>query len=170
MNSHIAQQLLALSRKEPNARKRIRLLAVSLFYDGNSRSDIAKRLNTARSSVNKWVSSYLEDGLSGLDNKPIQGRPSKLEPPQLEQLAEFIKRRNEKCQGGRLTGEDVVHYVYTEFGVQYHLHHVYKILKQLGFSWITSRSKHPKQSIQDQESFKKLPTGNDPSHTGTPFS
>ena len=170
MNSHIAQQLLALSRKEPNARKRIRLLAVSLFYDGNSRSDIAKRLNTARSSVNKWVSSYLEDGLSGLDNKPIQGRPSKLEPPQLEQLAEFIKRRNEKCQGGRLTGEDVVHYVYTEFGVQYHLHHVYKILKQLGFSWITSRSKHPKQSIQDQESFKKLPTGNDPSHTRTPSS
>ena len=106
--------------------------------------------------MNKWVSSYLENGLSGLDNKPIQGRPSKLEPPQLEQLAEFIKRRNEKCQGGRLTGEDVVHYVYTEFGVQYHLHHVYKILKQLGFSWITSRSKHPKQSIQDQESFKNF--------------
>ena len=90
--------------------------------------------------------------------------------PQLEQLAEFIKHRNAKCQGGRLTGEDVVHYIYTEFGVQYHLHHAYKILKQLGFSWITSRSKHPKQSIQDQESFKKLPTGNDPSHTGTPFS
>ena len=45
------------------------------------------------------------------------------------------------------------------------MHHVYKILKQLGFSWITSRSKHPKQSIQDQESFKKLPTGNDP-YTG----
>ncbi|WP_442960614.1 helix-turn-helix domain-containing protein, partial [Pseudoalteromonas sp. Cn5-37] len=34
----------------------MRLLAVSLFYEGNSRTDIAKRLNTARSSVNKWVS------------------------------------------------------------------------------------------------------------------
>ncbi|MCP3908605.1 MAG: winged helix-turn-helix domain-containing protein, partial [Oceanicoccus sp.] len=65
----------------------------------------------------------------------------------------------------RLTGEDIVHYIHTEFGVHYHLNHVYKILKQLGFSWITSRSKHPKQSLQSQEAFKKLPAGNDPSHS-----
>ena len=107
----------------------MRLLAVSLFYEGNSRTDIAKRLNTARSSVNKWVSSYLENGLGGLDNKPIQGRPSRLQPQQLEQLSEFIKRTNTELQGGRLTGEDIVHYIHTEFGVHYHLNHVYKILK-----------------------------------------
>ena len=170
MNPNISEQLLALSRKEPNARKRMRLLAVSLFYEGNSRTDIAKRLNTARSSVNKWVSSYLEHGLDGLDNKPIQGRPSRLQPQQLEQLSEFIKRTNTELRGVRLTGEDIVHYIHTEFGVHYHLNHVYKILKQLGFSWITSRSKHPKQSLQSQDAFKKLPTGNDPSHTRTPSS
>ncbi|EWH05482.1 transposase [Pseudoalteromonas lipolytica SCSIO 04301] len=168
MNQNIAEQFLALSRKEPNARKRIRLLAVSLFYEGNSRTDIAKRLNIARSSVNKWVSSYLEQGLYGLDNKPIQGRPSRLQQSQLEQLSEFIKRTNTELQGGRLTGEDIVHYISTEFGVHYHLNHTYKILKQLGFSWITSRSKHPKHSLKSQEAFKKLPTGNDPSHTRTP--
>ncbi|QLJ10673.1 IS630 family transposase (plasmid) [Pseudoalteromonas sp. JSTW] len=151
----MAEQLLALSRKEPNARKRIRLLAVSLFYEGNSRTDIAKRLNIARSSVNKWVSSYLEQGLYGLDNKPIQGRPSRLQQSQLEQLSEFIKRTNTELQGGRLTGEDIVHYISTEFGVHYHLNHTYKILKQLGFSWITSRSKHPKHSLKSQEAFKK---------------
>ncbi|WP_428847828.1 helix-turn-helix domain-containing protein [Shewanella abyssi] len=32
-------------------------------------------------------------------------------------------------------------------------------------SWITSRSKHPKQSPEAQMAFKKLPVGNDPSHT-----
>ncbi|MGS0730516.1 hypothetical protein ACVBKF_30235 [Shewanella sp. 0m-11] len=36
------------------------------------------------------------------------------------------------------------------------------MLEQLGFSWITSRSKHPKQSIEVQAAFKKVPTGNDP--------
>jgi len=76
----------------------MRLLVVSLFYEGNSRDDIAKRLNTARSSVNKWVSSYLEHGLHGLDNKPIQGRPSRLQQPQLEQISEFIKQRNTERQ------------------------------------------------------------------------
>ncbi|WP_119859852.1 helix-turn-helix domain-containing protein [Pseudoalteromonas sp. MSK9-3] len=64
----------------------MRLLAVSLFYEGNSRTGIAKRLNIARGSVNKWVSSYLKDGLDDLDNKPIQACPSRLQRPQIEQL------------------------------------------------------------------------------------
>ena len=58
-----------------------------------------------------------------LDNKPIQGRPSRLQQSQLEQLSEFIKRTNTELQGGRLTGEDIVHYISTEFGVHYHLNH-----------------------------------------------
>ncbi|PKF58399.1 winged helix-turn-helix domain-containing protein [Alteromonadales bacterium alter-6D02] len=44
----------------------------------------------------------------------------------------------------------------TQFGVDYHLNHVYKLLKKIGFSWITSRSKHPKQSQKAQDEFKKL--------------
>ncbi|MFK3872365.1 helix-turn-helix domain-containing protein [Pseudoalteromonas rhizosphaerae] len=63
MNLEKSKQLLALSRKEPNARKRIRLLAVSLFFEGENRTNIAKRLNTARGSVNKWVSNYLNNGV-----------------------------------------------------------------------------------------------------------
>ena len=148
----------------------MRLLAVSLFYEGNSRTDIAKRLNTARSSVNKWISSYLKHGLDGLNNKPILGRQSRLQQRQLGQLSEFIKRTNTELQGGRLTDEDIVHYISIEFGAHYHLNHIYKILKQLGFSWITSRSKHPKQSLQRQETFKKRPTGNEPSPPRIPSS
>ncbi|MBQ4864575.1 helix-turn-helix domain-containing protein, partial [Pseudoalteromonas sp. MMG013] len=62
MDLDTSRKLLALSRRESNARKRIRLLAVSLFLEGENRSNIAKRLNTARSSVNKWVSNYLISG------------------------------------------------------------------------------------------------------------
>ncbi|WP_369622264.1 helix-turn-helix domain-containing protein [Pseudoalteromonas distincta] len=67
----------------------------------------------------------------------MQGRLSRLQQP----------RRSTERQGGRLTDEDIVHYINIEFGVHYHLNHVYKILNQLGFSWITSRSEHPKQSL-----------------------
>jgi hypothetical protein len=48
------------------------------------------------------------------------------------------------------------------------LRNVYRVMDALGFSWITSRSKHPKQSQQTQDTFKKLPVGNDPSHSGSP--
>jgi len=63
LNLEESKQLLALSRKEPNARKCIRLLAVSLFYEGGNRTNIAKRLNTARGGVNKWVLNNLNSGV-----------------------------------------------------------------------------------------------------------
>ena len=130
-----------------------------------NRTNIAKRLNVARSSVNLWVSQYLSEGLSGLDNKRGAGRPRKLTKIQREQLHQYIMRCSQSTQGGRLTGADVGRYIMDNFQVEYNTGHVYKIMKQLGFSWITTRSKHPKQSDEAQEAFKKVSLGNDPSHT-----
>ncbi|CAH9059386.1 hypothetical protein PSECIP111951_02063 [Pseudoalteromonas holothuriae] len=90
MDLDTSRKLLALPRRESNSRKRIRLLAVSLFLEGENRTNIAKRLNTARNNVNKWVSNYLSKGLKGLDSRPIQGRPAKLTPSQLELLSAHI--------------------------------------------------------------------------------
>ncbi|RPA59243.1 winged helix-turn-helix domain-containing protein [Shewanella frigidimarina] len=42
-----------------------------------------------------------------------------------------------------------------EYNIHYYLNHVYKILKSIGLSWITSRSKHPRQSLETQAEFKK---------------
>jgi transposase len=63
--------------------------------------------------------------------------------------------------GGRLTGQDIQGYILSEFGISFHLNHVYKILRKLGFSWLSSRSKHPKQNVEVMEAFKKLPLVND---------
>ncbi|TMN42757.1 winged helix-turn-helix domain-containing protein [Pseudoalteromonas sp. S2755] len=71
----------------------------------------------------------------------------------LERPSEFIKRKSKELPDGRLTGEDIMHYIHIEFGVHYHLNHVYNILKQLGFSCITNRLMHPKQSQENQEAF-----------------
>ncbi len=53
-------------------------------------------------------------------------------------------------------------YIKQEFGAIYHPNAVYKLLKSMGFSWITSRSRHPKQQTGVQDAYKKLPSGNDP--------
>ena len=140
----------------------MRLLAVSLFFKGENRANIARQLNVARSSVNKWVSSYLQNGLAGLDNKPISGRPAKLTTPELMELTKYIKASSTSVEGGRLTGEDIADFIRRKFNTEFHPNHVYKLLKQIGFSWITSRSKHPKQSHESQEAFKKVSLGNDP--------
>ncbi|MFT6992944.1 MAG: DNA-binding NarL/FixJ family response regulator [Paraglaciecola sp.] len=53
-----SQHLLALSRAESNARKRIRLLAIFHFLEGKNRTEIALSLKVSRRSVNTWVSNY----------------------------------------------------------------------------------------------------------------
>lgn len=58
--------------------------------------------------------------------------------------------------------KDVGLFIQSEFGVTFKQANIYRLLHQLGFSWITTRSRHPKQSQAIQEAFKKLPDGNDP--------
>ncbi|EOU2463402.1 helix-turn-helix domain-containing protein [Vibrio navarrensis] len=53
----------------------MRLLALAHFKDGHSRTQIAKFLMVSRTSVNKWVHTFLEEGLEGLKEKPRTGRP-----------------------------------------------------------------------------------------------
>ena len=154
--------LLALAKAETNARKRIRLLALAHFQEGHSRTDIARYLKVGRASVNKWVTNFLLHGVSGLDNVRPPGRPAKLGAKQLSQLSDYIDQQSRQTNGGRLQGADIQRYIETEFGVTYEISNVYRLLRELGFSWITSRSRHPKQDEQVQSTFKKVQTGNDP--------
>ncbi|MFT6920773.1 MAG: hypothetical protein ACJA2G_003426 [Cognaticolwellia sp.] len=61
-----------------------------------------------------------------------------------------------KPKGGRLKAQTLVAYITQEFKVDYSIDNIYRLLHQLGFSWITSRSRHPKQSDEVQEAFKKF--------------
>lgn len=151
-----------LIRATSDARMRIRLLAVSHFVDGKNRTQIAKFLKVSRTSVNQWVSAYLRDGIEGLIEKQHTGRPPRLTPTQLTQLKQYIIDNAVKPEGGKLQGTDIIEYINEEFGILYSLSGVYKILRKLDLVWITTRSKHPKQSIEKQEDFKKIPNKNDP--------
>lgn len=150
-----------LASKEKSIQMKMRLLALAHFQEGQSRTQIAKFLKVSRTSVNKWVQTFLEEGLAGLKEKPRTGRPAFLTKKQKEQLSKYIKSQAERDTGGRLTGNDIHQYIVKQFGKTYHPDSIYYLLNQMGFSWITSRSKHPKQSQQVQEDFKKTPNKND---------
>ncbi|GIU10867.1 hypothetical protein TUM4641_32100 [Shewanella morhuae] len=154
--------ILALVKSEKSARKRMRYLALLHFTEGHSRTAIATMLKVSRTSVNKWVTTYLSQGLSGLDDKPNPGRPPQLSLAQQASLKAFVQQRSLSEQGGRLMAKDLSHFIQSEFGVTFKQANIYRLLHQLGFSWITTRSRHPKQSEAVQEAFKKLPNGNDP--------
>ena len=151
-----------LASQQKSIQMKMRLLALAHFKDGHSRTQIAKFLKVSRTSVNKWVQTFLDEGLEGLQEKPRTGRPPFLTSEQREQLSQYIKDRAHDKQGGRLTGSDIHAYIVKEFGKHYHPDSIYYLLDHMGFSWITSRSKHPNQSQEAQDDFKKIQIRNDP--------
>lgn len=152
----------SLIAKETNGRMRVRLMALSHIKEGANNAQTARNLHISRRIVNDWVKRFYEQGLDGLKEKPRSGRPCNLNEQQLAQLSEYIRNNSVKESGGRLKAQTIVTYIAQEFKVNYTISNVYRLLHQLGFSWITSRSRHPKQSKKIQEDFKKIRNGNDP--------
>lgn len=159
---HSSEDFKKLAQQAQNARLKLRYLALYHFKSGANRTQIASYLGVARGSVNTWVSKYLAHGLEGLQSKPHPGRTAFLTEKEQRQVAQFIHLNAVKPEGGRLIGEDIRRYILDNFQVNYTLRNVYKLIHALGFSWISSRSKHPKQSPAVQQAFKKVSSGNDP--------
>ena len=145
----------SLAKRTKDHRLQLRLLALYHFKDGKSRYQIADYLQVSRTSVNKWISQFLTGGFDALQSKKSPGRPCRYIEQQLQQICDYIANYQKKTKGGRLTGERLHHYIEHEMGLTYHPNTVYKILRKLGFSWITSRSKHPKYDEGKVEEFKK---------------
>ncbi|EGQ7984321.1 helix-turn-helix domain-containing protein [Vibrio vulnificus] len=54
-----------LASQQKSIHMKMRLLALTHFKDGHSRTQIAKFLTVSRTSVNQWVQTFLEKGLKG---------------------------------------------------------------------------------------------------------
>jgi transposase len=136
---------------------RNRLMAPSHIKKGVNRTQTAKYLQVSRRMVNEWVKRFNEEGLDGLKEKPRSGRPHVLSTEQLKKLKAYVVPHAIETDGGRLKSTLVITYVEQEFGVSYNLTNIYRLLHQLDFSWITSRSRYPKQSQDAQDEFKEIP-------------
>ena len=161
------EELKKLAHSTTNARLRTRYSAVYNFSRGYNRTEIAKMLGVSRTSVNSWISNYLSYEIDGLQSKKNPGRPHQMTDKQIALLKSYVENNAVKQDGGRLIAEDVRQYIANTFNIEYELSNIYRLLRAIGFSWITSRSRHPKQSKEAQELFKKPSSGNDPSHPRT---
>ena len=115
-------------------------------------SFLLKSVNT----IKDWVHLFCEGGLEALLSiRSGRGRKSKLSQDQDSELKQLLSQKHESLNGGRLRGYDIRNIIEEEFGVKYALRGVYHLLHRLKYSWITSRSIHPKADPQAQEDFKK---------------
>ena len=113
-----------------------RMQAARLLKKGIHEAEVARRVGAHRQSVNRWAKQLEESGIAGLKKAGRAGRKPRLSEKELENIREALKRGPEALgyETGLWTAWRVADLIERECGVQYHPGHVWKILKQLGWS------------------------------------
>jgi transposase len=152
-----AGELRRLAAATTNANQSRRLLSLAAVLDGMSRTDAARIGGMDRQTLRDWVHRFNERGPDGLKDTWSKGNPPRLSPDQQTELARLVETGPDRAVHGvvRWRRIDLQGLISERFGVAYHERTVGKILKQLGFSHISARPRHPAQDGQTVAAFKK---------------
>jgi transposase len=139
-----------------------RCKAVLDFLNGKTVIEIAKQLDTGRSSVYEWLDWYNSLGIEGLKTDKPPGAAARLSPKQEAQLADIIDAGPVAAgyNTGVWTGPMIGDLIEKRYSVRYHNHHIPRLLHRLGFSVQRPRKRLAKADAEAQEYWlrKKLPS------------
>jgi transposase len=152
-----AGELRRLARAAKNANQSRRLLALAAVLDGMNRAQAARIGGMDRQTLRDWVHRFNGHGPDGLKDSWSKGNPPRLSADQQAELAHLVETGPDRVTHGvvRWRRVDLQRVIAERFGVVYHERTVSKILKQLGFSHISARRRHPAQDGQTIAAFKK---------------
>jgi transposase len=143
VDHHPGQELLSMVRLKRFVRIRHRLRCVALAMEGRTAPEIAVMVGLSRRTVQAWVRRYNEEGVDGLQSRPLPGQPTKLKRAD---EASFIARIDAGPTDAdavcTLRGEDIRRILEDEFGAKYSLNGVYDLLHRLGYSRLRPRPRH----------------------------
>src|ERR1700687_5318358 len=116
--------------------ERRRVAAAGLLEPGVSQSEGGRRLGGHRQWVMRWVRQLAQSGRAGLKQAGRAGRKPKLSAKQLRQIEQTLKRGPAALgyASGLWTTARVRELIEDQCGVRYHEAHVWRILRQLGWS------------------------------------
>ena len=151
-----AKEIANLARTAKDGRVRQRLRAMKFISQGQTRPQVARRMDIAERPLRKWLHRFNKHGPSGLCDAPRSGQPPKLNCDQVEAFKRRIRQGvTEQDNVCSLRGKDLQQILQKEFNAQYSLGGTYFLLHRFGFSCLCPRQRHPQADIQEQETFKK---------------
>jgi transposase len=152
-----AGELRRLAKVAKDVNQSRRLLSLAAILDGMSRQDAARVGGMDRQTLRDWVHRFNAAGPDGLKDAWYGGPEPRLSPAQKAELAGIVETGPDPAVDGvvRWRRVDLKRVIRERFGVQYHERHVGTLLKQLGFSHISARPRHPAQDARIVEEFKK---------------
>ena len=110
--------------------------AAELLRQGVSQSEVARQVGAHRQSVSEWAAKLREHGKRGLRQAGRAGRRPRLRPEDIKRIERGLKRGPEALgyASNLWTANRVAHLIEQECGIQYHPGHVWRILRQMGWS------------------------------------
>jgi transposase len=147
---------IALSKTESNPRTRVRLLMLAQMAKGVSPQQVAEQFGFNPITIRKLRRTFQTQGINGLYDREGRGRHSPLSIEQKEQLKTEIVALQQQRGGGRVTAVNIAELIQQKFNVVYNPNSLYKLLKQIGMSWVSGRSAHPEKNDAAQAEFKKI--------------
>jgi transposase len=152
-----AARLRNLAKHVSDSRKIRRLLALAAVYDGMNRSDAARVGGMDRQTLRDWVLRFNAQGPEGLSDIKGLGRKSLLNTDQKAELSQIVETGPDRATDAvvRWRRIDLVRVIKERFGVTYKERSISDLLKELGFSHMSGRPKHPAQAPGVIEAFKK---------------
>ncbi len=118
------------------ALERRRERAIELLREGWQPVDVAQKVGVDRRSVRRWRAAFEREGRSGLEARTVPGRPLKLDARERAELEQLL------LQGAVRAGYStdlwtcprVRDLIAREFDVEYHVDHIGRLLRSLGWS------------------------------------
>ena len=113
-----------------------RIGAAKLFRKGRSQIQVARELGVSRQTASRWCAAWCTGGKQALAGAGRTGRKCKLSGDDLCRL-EAILLAGAPSQGYETdlwTLKRIAQVIRREFEVRYHAGHVWKVLRQLGWS------------------------------------
>jgi transposase len=118
------------------AMERRRKRAAQLFGQGKSQADVVRELEVSRQSVSRWYADWAAGGTEALRAAGRAGRLPHLDQADLRRVERQL-RKGPVANGyptDMWTIQRVSEVIETETGVAYHPGHVWRILRQMGWS------------------------------------
>lgn len=157
-----ASDLRGLACKARDGAQARRLMALAAVVDGKSRAEAAAVGLMDRQTLRDWVVRFNAEGPEGLIDRTSPGRPPKLTPAQKQELRQVVEDgpRKHVADLVRWRRADLAAVAKARFDVDCHATTIGRVLRELGFSHISPRPRHPAKNEQAAEEFKKTsPSG-----------
>jgi len=109
---------------------------MELLEEGWQPVEVARKLGVDRRSVRRWRAAVKEGGRRGLSAKPTPGRPQKLDAQGRQHLEKRLLEGARACgfETDLWTCRRVAELIRREFGVTYHVDHIGRLLRSMGWT------------------------------------